>query len=175
VRGRLSSTGMGLEIRCLPFECPEAAALCGALQAEYTVRYGGTDETPVDAPEFAPPHGAFLVAHLDSEPVGCGGFRTVGDGVAEIKRMYVQPHARGRGVARRLLAALERSAAATGCDRIILETGSAQPEAIGLYESSGYTPVPAFGTYRCEPGSRHLGKSFESAVPDLSAVSRMPA
>lgn len=149
---------MGLEIRRPPYDSAEAVALTEAVQAEYVVRYGGVDETPMAALEFAPPHGVFLVALLDGEPVGCGGFRTVADGVAEMKRMYVRPSARGRGVARLLLGALEQAATAAGCHQLILETGSKQPEALSLYESSGYTAVPAFGTYRCEPGARHLGK-----------------
>jgi len=159
---------MGLEIRRLTFDSTEAAAFNEALQGEYRVRYGGTDETPVAADEFTPPHGVFLIAYLDGEPVGCGGFRTVAAGMGEIKRMYVEPAARGLGIARQLLAALEASAVAAGCDRVILETGSVQPEAIGLYESSGYTPVPAFGTYRCEPGSRHLGKVLRTETAGVS-------
>lgn len=142
----------------MPYDSAEAVALITALQGEYQVRYGGIDETPVAPEQFGPPHGDFLVAFVDSEPVGCGGFRIVSDGVGEIKRMYVQPRARGRGIARRLLAELERSAVEAGCRQVILETGSAQPEADALYTSSGYTAVPAFGLYRCEAGSVHLGK-----------------
>lgn len=163
---------MGLEIRQVPYDSAEAVELTGALQAEYVVRYGGIDETPVVAAEFARPHGAFLVATLDGEPVGCGGIRTVAAGVAEMKRMYVRPSTRGRGVARRLLAALEQAAVDAGCQELILETGSRQPEAVALYASSGYTTVAAFGTYRCEPGSRHLGKSLVEAATVASGLPR---
>ncbi len=149
---------MGLEIRRLPLDSPEAATLGEGLQGEYLVRYGGTDQTPVAPAEFSAPHGVFLVAFLDGEPVGSGGFRTVAPGTAEIKRMYVRPAARGLGIARRILAELEQAAQAAGCLQLILETGSVQPEALALYLSCGYTTVPAFGIYRCEPGSRHLGK-----------------
>ena len=89
--------------------------------------------------------------------VGCGGWRAHGTD-AEIKRMYVTPAARGRGLARRLLAELERTARAAGHRRVILETGSKQPEAVGLYRSSGYTEIPAYGYYACSPHSMHLGK-----------------
>lgn len=166
---------MRLEIRQRPFDAPESVALNDGLQAEYQVRYGGSDETPVAPQEFASPHGAFFVAYLDGEPVGCGGFRTVADGVGEIKRMYVTLPARGRGIARKLLAALEQAAVAAGCSRVILETGSQQPEADKLYTSSGFTAVPPFGIYRCEPGSRHLGKALTdmaTGLPDESLTSR---
>ena len=72
--------------------------------------------------------------------------------------MYVVPAARGRGLARGLLAALEGSARQAGADVMVLETGTAQPEAIGLYESSGYVPVEGFGYYRDSPFVRYLGK-----------------
>ena len=68
--------------------------------------------------------------------------------------MYVTPGARGLGIARRMLAHLEADAAAHGAEVAILETGLAQPEAIALYESSGYTPIPAFGYYKDAPLSR---------------------
>lgn len=157
---------MGLVIRQLAYDSPEAIALTDAVQAEYVVRYGEVDETPVVAPEFAPPSGEFLVAFLDGQPLGCGGFRTVAAGVCEMKRLYVAPAARGRGVARGLLAALEQRAAAAGCHQLVLETGSKQPEALALYASSGYTPVPAFGTYACAPGASHLGKYLGVAAVD---------
>jgi GNAT superfamily N-acetyltransferase len=72
--------------------------------------------------------------------------------------MYVVDAARRRGLARRLLAALEASAAEAGAHRIVLNTGLAQPEAIALYESSGYEPIPGFGHYACAPGARFYGK-----------------
>jgi ribosomal protein S18 acetylase RimI-like enzyme len=72
--------------------------------------------------------------------------------------MYVRPQARGRGFARLILAELERTAVECGRRRIVLETATEQPEAIALYTSSGYTPVPNFGRYRCSPDSRYFGK-----------------
>ena len=79
--------------------------------------------------------------------------------------MYVVPAARGRGVARRVLAHLESDAHAHGAEAIVLETGLAQPEAIGLYESSGYEPVPAFGYYRDAPLSRYYGRRLPADRP----------
>ena len=80
------------------------------------------------------------------------------DGDAELKRMYVAPAARGRGFARLLLAELERTASVAGARRMVLETGTRQPEAIALYRSSGYRPMPRFGIYREAPGSRCFAK-----------------
>ena len=77
---------------------------------------------------------------------------------AEVKRMYVVPGAQRRGLARRMLAHLEATAAEVGASALILETGLKQPEAIALYESSGYVAVPGYGYYRDSPLSRTLGK-----------------
>ncbi|XGP74264.1 GNAT family N-acetyltransferase [Actinokineospora auranticolor] len=144
---------------------PDAVKLTAEVQQEYIVRYGSVDETPVDPAQFAPPVGLFLVGYLDGAPVAMGGWRVHGDGSAELKRMYVTPSARGLGLARALLAELESTAAAAGHPRLVLETGTMQPEAIALYESSGYRPVPAFGYYADEPESRHYGKTFVAPGP----------
>ncbi len=92
-----------------------------------------------------------LVAELDGELVGCAGWRRHGND-AELKRMFTLTAARGRGVARRMLAAVEDSARAAGCRRVILETGDRQPEAIALYEAAGYRRIPDFGYYAGEQG-----------------------
>jgi GNAT superfamily N-acetyltransferase len=128
------------------------------IQGEYVVRYGGPDDAPIDAEEFAPPRGLFLLATIDGEPAGCGGWRDLGDGRAEIKRMFTVAAFRNRGVARAVLAELERTAAAAGIRDIVLETGSVQPEAIALYVSSGYDPIDGFGYYAGAPLSRAYGK-----------------
>jgi GNAT superfamily N-acetyltransferase len=157
----------GLLIRPVPFDDPDAVALIAGVQQEYVRRYGGRDRTPVAAAEFAPPLGLFLVATLDGKPVGCGGWRAhdaaddgFADGDAEVKRMYVAPIARGRGVARAMLAELERTAADAGRRRVVLETGTRQPEAIALYRSSGYRPMPSFGLYRDSPSNRCFAKDL---------------
>ncbi len=79
---------------------------------------------------------------------------------AEIKRMYVVSHVRRTGLARAMLAHLEATARAAGAEAMVLETGLRQPEAITLYESAGYTPVPGFGFYKDEPLSRCFARSL---------------
>jgi GNAT superfamily N-acetyltransferase len=147
-----------------PLEDPVSRALERALSVDIVQRYGSEGpEEPHDAAEFTPPAGAFVVAWLevdggDAEPVGCGGIRSIGSGRCELKRMYVAPEARGRGIARSLLERLEDEARALGFAEVWLETGTEQPEAISLYESSGYEPIPDFGRYRGEPKVRSYGK-----------------
>lgn len=139
-----------------------ASTLIEEVQQEYVARYGGRDETPVDRDEFAPPHGAFVVAVVDGEPIGCGGLRRRDDDTVEIKRMFVRAAHRRRGHARRLLQALEDRARAMGYRRVILETGAPQPEAIGLYTSHGYARIAGFGHYRHEAMSRCFGKDLSA-------------
>ncbi|MGD9510132.1 MAG: GNAT family N-acetyltransferase [Geminicoccaceae bacterium] len=146
-----------MRIEATAYDHPDAAALIAEVQREYVARYGGPDGTLVDPAEFAPPRGLFLVAYVDGRPAACGGWRAHGAAV-ELKRMYVAPACRGRGLARAVLAELERTAVAAGHRRVILETGQLQPEAIALYRSAGYEPVPPFGYYAEAPEAVHLGK-----------------
>jgi GNAT superfamily N-acetyltransferase len=149
-----------VQIEVTSYDHPDAVALIADVQQEYVVRYGGEDSTPVDPAEFAPPDGLFLVAYVDGTPAACGGWRAHGTD-AELKRMYVAPAFRGRGLARAVLAELERTAGEAGFRRVILESGQRQPEALALYRSSGYEPVPSFGVYADSPEAVHLGKVVE--------------
>lgn len=83
-----------------------------------------------------------------SQPIACGGMKELFKGAAEIKRMYVLPDFRGRGLASQVLEELEMWAAQLGFERCLLETGKKQPEAIGLYRKSGYRVIPNYGQYR---------------------------
>lgn len=156
---------LGLELRVVGYDHPDVAALVAAVQEEYVQRYGGHD-SPLAAGEFVPPGGSFLVGYLDGRPVACGGWRRrepeeelgLRDGDVEVKRMFVVRAMRRRGYSRLLLAELERTAAIAGGRRMVLETGTRQPEALGLYTSSGYSPITPFGDYRHAPHSRYLGK-----------------
>ena len=135
------------------------------MQQEYVRRYGGEGDTaPVDTTEFDGPNGRFFMVYVDDVPAAMGGWRRHAPLAewddAEIKRMYVRPAYQGRGLARLILAELERTALVAGITRLILETGLAQPEAIALYRSAGYADIPAFGYYADEPDSVHLGKTI---------------
>lgn len=154
-----------MEIRRLAFTHPDVVTLVAEVQAEYTRRYGGPDETPLDPTMFDSPSGSFFVGYLDGLPVAMGGWRFRSDvsafgesAVTEIKRMYVAPRARGAGLARRVLSHLETTARDAGAAVMVLETGIEQPEAIALYLSSGYETVEGFGHYKWSSKSRYYGK-----------------
>jgi GNAT superfamily N-acetyltransferase len=138
--------------------------LVEAVQEEYVARYGGRDESPIDPADFEDPLGQFFVGYLDGSPVATGAWRrssvrALGAEVtAEIKRMYVVPAAQRRGLARRMLAHLEATAASEGIEALVLETGMKQPEAIELYLSSGYEPIRGVGYYRGSDLSRCFGR-----------------
>ncbi|MDI5964518.1 bifunctional helix-turn-helix transcriptional regulator/GNAT family N-acetyltransferase [Streptantibioticus silvisoli] len=105
-----------------------------------------------DAGELRPPRGLFLVARLHGEPVGCAGLKLPVGAPAEIKRMWVAPHARRLGLGRRFLADLEARAARHGRDVLRLDTNKALAAAIGLYHSCGFQEVAAFND---EPYAHH--------------------
>src|SRR3712207_1542374 len=118
---RSMSPAAELRIERLPYAAPVVQRLVEEVQQEYVVRYGGPDGAPMEDTMFDPPDGAFFVAFLGEEPVATGAWRTRDDvdalgaaQVAEIKRMYVRAAVRRTGVARRVLAHLEATAAATG-------------------------------------------------------------
>lgn len=158
------ATSLSVEFRRVAYGQPDALRLIEDVQAEYVQRYGGRDDTPLEHAMFDPPAGSFFVAYVDGEAVASGAWRRSSveafgtTATAEIKRMYVAPRLRGTGLARRMLAHLEASAAESGAEALVLETGLRQPEAIALYESSGYTPVAGFGYYRDAPLSRCFAK-----------------
>lgn len=152
----------GLELLDTAYDSDLAQQLVAEVQAEYVQRYGGPDDTPLTPADFAPPEGTFLVALVDGVPVGSAGLRRYAGepGVVELKRMYVRAAHRRRGHARRLLAAVEERARSAGYRRLLLETGSQQPEAVALYTSAGYAPVAPYGHYACSESSIHLGKDL---------------
>jgi GNAT superfamily N-acetyltransferase len=160
---RFSSVGT-VRIRRSTLGSPDAARLIAALNAELTMTFpepGATHFSLSDA-EVVAGDGAFVVAWLDDVAVGCGAVRRLDEAMAEIKRMYVDPSVRGRGVGRTLVEALEREARLVGVTRIVLETGTRLAPAIRLYEAMGYARIPLFGEYLSSPGtSLCFGKSLE--------------
>ncbi|MEU5704334.1 GNAT family N-acetyltransferase [Streptomyces aurantiacus] len=156
-----------MNIRPVAFDHFDAVKLNDQVQAEYAMRYGDEgDVTPLAPAMFEPPLGLYLIAYdAQGRPVATGGWRTqdendegYSDGDAELKRMYVVEEARGNGLARRILGALENDARKAGRTRMVLETGDKQPEAIALYTSSGYEPCVKFGHYRFHEDSRCFAK-----------------
>jgi GNAT superfamily N-acetyltransferase len=147
------------EIEARAYEDADVTRLVAEVQAEYVAMYGGEDAAEVDPTEFAPPTGRFLVGTLDGVAVAMGGWRGLDETHAEIKRMYVVPGSRRRGLAVRLLAELERTAADAGFTRLVLNTGPEQPAAVAMYERSGYAPVTPFGHYACHPRALFYGKA----------------
>ncbi len=146
-----------IDIRPTPFDDPVAVEVHERYLQDIIDRYGGPPGCLAPA-TFEGPAAGFFLAWIDGVPGGCGGFRRHDEGVAEIKRMYVEPTARGRGVARALLARLEEAARAAGYRELWLETGTRQPEAIALYESSGYTPIARYGEFKADERSRCYAK-----------------
>lgn len=159
--------GPVLDLKVVGYDHADATALIARVQQEYVERYGSPDESPVDPALFDLPAGLFLVGYDTADggrPVATGAWRRSlvqalgGTRAVEVKRMYVVPEARGRGFARQVLAELERTAVEAGHDTVVLETGLKQPEAIGLYLSSGYEQIPGFGHYCGSELSRCFGR-----------------
>jgi DNA-binding MarR family transcriptional regulator len=133
-----------------------AQACLAAYFAEIDERFEqGWDQSVgifLEPADMAPPRGLILIARLDGEPIGCGVLWHHGAGVADAKRMWVAPRARGLGLGRRLLAELEAHARAAGVHTLRLETNRALTEAIALYRAAGYEEVEPFND---EPHAHH--------------------
>ena len=147
-----------LEITPEPLTSADATALITALNAELSALYPepGANHFRLDPTEVAPGTGIFVLARWRGRPVGCGALRRLGGpvlvpdlgpGVGELKRMYVDRALRGKGIGRALLDRLETEARALGLDRLVLETGIRQIEALALYRRAGFIEMPPYGEY----------------------------
>ena len=152
----------------LRIESPGSAAaqsLIAALDEDIKRRYPGEPTNGIDTKAFEAAGGVFVVCYLNDMPAACGAFRAFEDS-AEIKRMYVVPSLRGRGLARAVLDFLEAEAVRRGFSRAILETGRQMTEALGLYRSRGWKEIPVFGPYVGDPKSicfeKYLAKPMQS-------------
>ena len=134
------------EVRRVAGTEPVALELVAAMFAEVGEMYEpGLPQGPMVRPEeLSPPHGGFVVLTEDGRPVVGGGVKRLADRTCEIKRMYVVPAARGRGIGRELLGALEALARDLGYAVARLDTGAKQPRARRLYERAGYVSVPDY-------------------------------
>ena len=139
----------GVLIEHRPPEDPELATLVLAQQRELREVDGGLDGQVTVVRDGA----SYLVGVVQGRAVACGAWQPLEPGVAEIKRMYVRPAYRGRGIARQLVVALEEEALAADRPVIRLETGTYLPAAIALYRSAGYLPIPTYGEYVGNPFS----------------------
>lgn len=140
-------------------------ALIESLNAELSGVYSepGATHFRLDPGEVSGGRGAFLVVYLEGTAVGCGALRLLNAGTAELKRMYVSPPARGKGLGRRLVAALEAEARALGVRQLVLETGVRQAAALALYRATGFRPIPLYGEYCLSPEtSVCLGKELDA-------------
>jgi GNAT superfamily N-acetyltransferase len=137
-----------MELRKVRLTDGLVAPLLSGLEQEYHSRYGSTDELRrAHVEEFDPPTGLFLVLLDGPTTAAGGGFRSHGEAVCEVKRMWTNPEYRRQGLAARILRALEEAAGSAGYIRLVLETGPRQPEAAALYERHGYTRIPTYGLY----------------------------
>ena len=136
--------------------------LIEALNAELSGTYPeeGACHFRLDAHEVADGQGAFLIAFRSGNPVGCGAIRRIDAQTGEIKRMYVVPQERGRGLGRAILNALEAEAQCLGVSRLVLETGVRQSEAQALYQRAGFSRIAPFGEYVGSPLSVCLAKNL---------------
>jgi GNAT superfamily N-acetyltransferase len=131
---------MALRFVAAASAAPPAAELLEGLHQEYDAAAGRALEggPSAEPSDFAPPSGAFLLAYEEDRAVACGGLKTVGPEIAEVKRMYVVPEARERGIGRALLAALEDQARAMGFARVRLDC---EHHNWPLYRAAGYVEI----------------------------------
>jgi len=137
----------GLVIRVDRPDSDDGRSLIQRLDEDLHQRYPAVAIHGLRPEDLADPHLTFLVASMDGQAIGCGALRLLAPGVGEVKRMFVRPEFRGRGIARHILFALESTARERGYSMLRLETGIRQPEALRLYRSAGYAEIPCFGEY----------------------------
>ncbi|PZF88809.1 GNAT family N-acetyltransferase [Micromonospora deserti] len=140
-----------VSVRQEPWDSADAQRLRAAQRVELDARYGNDNHEPGTPPTGESVPVFFVARDGDGAALGCGGLRFLEPGSAEIKRMYVEPAARGSGVATAILRALEDAARDADVTTLLLETGTAQPDAMRFYEREGYRRIDNFGVYRGEP------------------------
>jgi GNAT superfamily N-acetyltransferase len=152
---------VALTFRTVPFDAEPAASLVAAMREEMRALYDDLDIDSAGMPaagprELGPPRGVFLVGfEEDGRAICCGGVKGLEEDACEIKRMYVLPEDRGRGVARELLSALEHAALRLGYAIARLDTGPRQPRAERMYRAAGYRPI---GNFNVNPVASFFGE-----------------
>jgi GNAT superfamily N-acetyltransferase len=153
---------LGISITSEPFDSQAAQELVAALDAGLAQLYPPEQRfgPNLKAQHLETGKGTFLVARDAGRAVGCGAIRLIDAMTAEVKRMYVEPEHRGKGIARAVLARLEATARQLGARRLVLETGSNSPEALALYERTGFRTVECWGEYATSPTSVCMEKTL---------------
>jgi GNAT superfamily N-acetyltransferase len=153
---------LGISITSEPFDSQAAQELVAALDAGLAQLYPPEQRfgPNLKAQHLESGKGTFLVARDAGRAVGCGAIRLIDAMTAEVKRMYVEPEHRGKGIARAVLARLEATARQLGARRLVLETGSNSPEALALYERAGFRTVECWGEYATSPTSVCMEKTL---------------
>jgi putative acetyltransferase len=146
-----------------PADAPLASTLIAELDADIVARDPHGPIHGLHPDEHCDPRLRFFLLMVGGEPAGCGALRALEPRVGELKRMYLRPAYRGRGLSRLLLGALEAEARATGIAELRLETGPRHVEALALYRSSGYEDIPKYGEYVRSPDSICMAKRLSRA------------
>ena len=140
---------------------PEFRGLIIRLDQELWARYGA-EQAEYDRHNKIESNRTVVVAYVTGEAVGCGCFKPFDQSSIEIKRMYVSPTHRGKGIALAIIKELEQWAIEEGFYKAVLETGVKQPEAIAVYSKAGYSQVPNFGPYVAIKSSVCMAKTLSS-------------
>src|SRR4051795_7475540 len=167
--GAISPMATELDAQAVATTDPTAAELLTSYSRELDVRDVDRECSRAEtiASEYEEPGGRFLVVYAAGDAIGCGGIRSLGDATAELKRMYVSPQARGRGVGKWLLARLEAEARGLGYKRLRLDTAGPLTEAQALYESAGYRQIE---NYNGNAAASHwFEKTLNGAAPPAAA------
>lgn len=144
-------------------DSPEARALIAELEEYLHPMYPASSQHGYSVEKLLEEKVAFFVLRLNGIPIGCAGVQCYGTEYSEIKRLFLRPAFRGRGLSKRILTHLENYSRARGIGIVRLETGILQSEAIGLYERTGYREIPAFGEYSPDPHCRFYEKRLPQA------------
>ena len=144
---------------------PDIVRLVEELDTYLGSLYPAESNHLLDMESLAQPAVRFFVARRDGEALGCIALRVDPAGWGEVKRLYVSPRARGLGLGRRLLSALEAKAQGERLPLLRLETGIHQPEALGLFRAAGFHEIPAFGAYASDPLSVFMEKALPVTAP----------
>ena len=159
-----------MRIEQVDWEQPDGVALRAAQRVEIEQRYGRPDSEPGPAPTAADITAFFVAYGDDGTPVGCGGVRKLDPHFGEVKRMYVAHDSRGTGVSSAILERIEQYAADAGWQRLVLETGDQQPDAIRFYQREGYSRIPNFGYYADSDLSLCFEKVLVVSDPALDTI-----